>query len=59
MPDLPPSREPQPPTQHEDERGVYYVTEGGQTYHYEWCHDCGGEGCGYCDGVGQVRVDGR
>lgn len=23
---------------------------------YVQCHDCGGTGCDYCDGLGQVRV---
>lgn len=47
-----------PATEHEDERGIYYITQDGQRYHYEWCHDCGGAGCDYCDGVGQVRLAG-
>lgn len=45
------------PTEHEDERGIYYITAGGQRYRHTWCHDCGGEGCDYCEGVGQIRVD--
>lgn len=47
-----------PPTEHRDEHGVYYVTAGGQRYHIVFCHDCGGDGCDYCEGTGQVRVDG-
>lgn len=47
-----------PPTEHEDERGIYYVTAGGQRYRIKTCHECGGEGCDYCDGEGKVRVDG-